>query len=707
MPDPFFERKRKRPSSKGEGSGSAGSGKRADASKTKLRLNGKKRRNEGSASESSDGGEAVGDAETMDLRHSYTHAMGSASEDEMEETPAQARVRLAKLYVDGMKKDLGGDETGADAAQADAENISSRLLGVAQSRSSHVNIRVAQLIKPPRADDVLGVRGHQKSVTCAALSLRGDSIFTSSKDGVICRWGLADGKLVSRSELRPRHSSQTSDARSSSRNKTHIQLSSRSGAGRKRARKAMSSGSLEEAGRSARPALGGTSASMLGEKEGHTDEIWSLALSDDGTLLASGGRDRRVGLWAIEPRADARELSDVASSRQTLTAAPRWVAGLSGHKDSVTSLSFRVGSGLTELFSASLDRTLKLWDATQRSYIETFFGHQESCLSVSALRGELAASAGGRDKTIRWWKVRDESQLVFRAGARSKVREVIEGGNWRREEEEKKSEGSVFVEGSVDCVAMVDEHNFISGGDSGVISLWSLARKKPTYTHFAAHGFDELPTSSSGDAASADGDEDDASAARSTTRQPRPITSVAALPYADVFASGSHDGNIRLWALDASLRKFTALFSIPALGFVNSLQLARPRILPEANSWRRRGGVGASLESSSLGSETIDEDDVAGVSTSKKRPQRDIVLVAALGQEPKFGRWASIKRTSASKRAAAQNVVRGLTEDAQQLNGTLADTSTGLDAASTSARVRNGALVVRLRVATPTDVTAE
>lgn len=411
MPDSFFERKRKRPSAKGEGS--SGKDKRAIAPQSKSRINGKRRRNEGSESDSSDGGEGVGDAETMDLRHSYTHAMGSASEDEMEETPAQARVRLAKLYVDGMKRDRAGDaEGGADAAQADAENISSRLLGVAQSKSTHMNIKVAQLIKPPREDDVLGVRGHQRSVTCAAISLRGDSIFTASKDGTICRWGMTDGKLLSRSDLRPKQAPNSPNTHpSSSRVKTHLQFSTRSGAGRRRARRAMSSGSGEASTSKATASLGGASTSSFAEKEGHTDEVWSLSLSDDGTLLASGGKDRRVGLWAIEPRARAPETSEAGEGQQVLTASPRWVAGLSGHKDSITSLSFRVGSGVMELFSASLDRTLKLWDATQKSYIETFFGHQESCLSVSALRGELAASAGGRDKTIRWWKVRDESQF--------------------------------------------------------------------------------------------------------------------------------------------------------------------------------------------------------------------------------------------------------------------------------------------------------
>lgn len=52
--------------------------------------------------------------------------------------------------------------------------------------------------------------------------------------------------------------------------------------------------------------------------DGHTDEIWALALTSDGRYLASGGKDRRIGVW------------DVGSGNGA------WVKGFGGHKDSVT-----------------------------------------------------------------------------------------------------------------------------------------------------------------------------------------------------------------------------------------------------------------------------------------------------------------------------------------------------------------------------------
>lgn len=78
----------------------------------------------------------------------------------------------------------------------------------------------------------------------------------------------------------------------------------------------------------------------------------------------------------------------------------------------------------------------------------------------------------------------EESQLVFRGGGRSKLRDVIEGGiglddaiNGEVEDAMDVVEGAVkksvekkkmdFAEGSMECVAMIDESSFLSGGDSG------------------------------------------------------------------------------------------------------------------------------------------------------------------------------------------------------------------------------------------------
>lgn len=110
-------------------------------------------------------------------------------------------------------------------------------------------------------------------------------------------------------------------------------------------------------------------------------------------------------------------------------------------------------------------------------YIETLFGHQDSVTGLDSLKGDTAVSCGGRDRTVRFWKITDETQLVFRGGGtgNTKALDILEGmlnededvdvDNNKRKSTAKGKEK--WVEGSVDCVAMVDEQTFLSGGDSG------------------------------------------------------------------------------------------------------------------------------------------------------------------------------------------------------------------------------------------------
>lgn len=110
--------------------------------------------------------------------------------------------------------------------------------------------------------------------------------------------------------------------------------------------------------------------------------------------------------------------------------------------------------------------------------METLFGHQDTIVSIDSLRSETAVTAGARDRTLRYWKIPEESQLVFRGGGKSALRELLEGGAFEGHESDEEGEGKkglmkqrTFVEGSIECVAMVDETNFVSGGDTGYVPI--------------------------------------------------------------------------------------------------------------------------------------------------------------------------------------------------------------------------------------------
>jgi ribosomal RNA-processing protein 9 len=132
-------------------------------------------------------------------------------------------------------------------------------------------------------------------------------------------------------------------------------------------------------------------------------------------------------------------------------------------------------------------------------------------------------------------------------------------------------------------------------------------------------------------------------------KTPRYITALACLRYSDLFASGifkrlcsqdyfktnclvpgSWEGDVRLWKLDPKLKSFSLAGSIPAPGFVNSLQLVSPpREFFDRSSW--------------VSSNTSETELTVSIPRSKANAAPSLLLVVGLGQEPRLGRWMKIK----------------------------------------------------------------
>lgn len=246
-----------------------------------------------------------------------------------------------------------------------------------------------------------------------------------------------------------------------------------------------------------------------GSGQGHKGSIYCLAASEDGKYVVTGGKDKLVGVWEVQPGSSTplpRRAKVSAKKRKAKQKAGdgsvKWVRGLLGHKDAVTvsiSCRSRRPDQLTDLYrlpsqsvsipplsnpslhflSTSLSRLLCLQSLSTLSTIDTFFGHQDSIASVSAIKPTMAVTSGGRDRTARWWKVEEEIQLVFRGGGKTFERNETSGainGADQAEEEEKpkpkpKAKGKdarkEFQEGSMDVVCILDDSHFLSGGDSG------------------------------------------------------------------------------------------------------------------------------------------------------------------------------------------------------------------------------------------------
>lgn len=163
--------------------------------------------------------------------------------------------------------------------------------------------------------------------------------------------------------------------------------------------------------------------------------------------------------------------------------------------------------------SASFDRSVRVWNARDVSFIEELYGHQSPINDIDSLYRERCITCS-EDRTVRFWKIPEETQLVFHN----------------------------YHKASVDSVKMIDEVHFVAGAQDGCISLWHTSKKKPCSVIREAHSGNW-------------------------------ITSVTALRNSNLLASGSNDGFIKLWALDFDNKEIleSPCSAIPLVGFVNAL----------------------------------------------------------------------------------------------------------------------------------------
>ena len=123
--------------------------------------------------------------------------------------------------------------------------------------------------------------------------------------------------------------------------------------------------------------------SLVRTFEGHRDAIYSVAISPDEKILATGSYDQKIKLW------------DVATGKELKT--------LSGHNGAVFGLAFRPDGKI--LASASGDRTVKLWDVVKGERADTLTQSLKDVYTVAFNADGKKLFAGGVDNRIRVWEI--------------------------------------------------------------------------------------------------------------------------------------------------------------------------------------------------------------------------------------------------------------------------------------------------------------
>lgn len=440
----------------------------------------------------------------------------------------------AKDYLDNIKR---VHET-AEGESDDDDAVAEQLRQDALDAMGHYRRKIAHRLTLPPLPHTSEfnltnsggrfLRGPSLAVTATALTHDESTVFAVSKDGSIFQYDVETGKKSRFGSTRSK-----------------INSSGNGGGG--------GGGGGGKNSKSNEPLTGTADWIRPAARQANRCGLLSAAVSSDGRYFATGGGDKKVHVY------DAR-------SGDHLRAFP-------GHKDAVTCLTFREGTH--QLYSGSLDRSIKLWSLEDMAYVDTLFGHQAEVLALDALRAERALSCGA-DRTCRVWKIAEESQLVFRGHCLTiESAAYVTGGEW------------------------------ITGSADGSVQFWRSTKKKPVFSARDAHGMkitfsstDNGNTTAGNNNVEEDGDilrKDEQRGAGSVGGAAATwVGSVAVCRGSDIAASGAADGVVRLWKIpDASGRVLMPLGGLPVRGFVNSLQIGRSGKL----------------------------------------------LVAGVGQEPRMGRW--------------------------------------------------------------------
>lgn len=202
----------------------------------------------------------------------------------------------------------------------------------------------------------------------------------------------------------------------------------------------------------------------------HTDKIWTVAVSPDGDLVATGGQDKTLRIWEVKTGKELGRVSatgifscvrfsldgkrvlstnwdgemrifdiqhtslhrkftygepilDIAElpSRDAFVLGTEpgilWLCDLQtgniklkleGHKRSVHSLAV-VDS--TQVLSASHDRTLRLWDLSTGAFVRTYEGHAAEVHEVRMMSTGDRFISSSADGTVRLWDINSSKSI--------------------------------------------------------------------------------------------------------------------------------------------------------------------------------------------------------------------------------------------------------------------------------------------------------
>ncbi|THV02703.1 WD40 repeat-like protein [Dendrothele bispora CBS 962.96] len=168
----------------------------------------------------------------------------------------------------------------------------------------------------------------------------------------------------------------------------------------------------------------------VNEPKGHLKSVLSVALSPDGTLIASASKDSSIGLWEVKDD-EVNYLREVGK-----------------HAGPVYTVTFSPDG--TQIASGSNDQTVRVWNTINNPTMSPLKGHMLAVWSVAFSSDGQWMVSSSNDKSVRVWDMSSTKMTVKRF--------------WKHDTE-------------VYAVACSSQQTCISGSKDGVIYFWDSQKE--------------------------------------------------------------------------------------------------------------------------------------------------------------------------------------------------------------------------------------
>uniref|UniRef100_A0A8C6JR90 U3 small nucleolar RNA-interacting protein 2 n=1 Tax=Melopsittacus undulatus TaxID=13146 RepID=A0A8C6JR90_MELUD len=288
------------------------------------------------------------------------------AEEEVEETPQEKKLRLAKLYLEQLRQH---GESRAGAASAELPLIPQL------EQKGRLQRLVAKDVQPPDPASIRVFRGHHLSVTCLVISPDDRFIFSASKDGSLIKWEVESGKKLcvvpgGKKGTEERHMGHAS----------HVLCMAISSDG-----KYLATGDRNKL----IMIWDAATCKRLHIFTGHRDAVSGLSFRKGTHQLYSASHDRCVKVWNVSENA--------------------YIETLFGHQDVITGLDSL--SRECCVTAGGRDGTVRLWKIPEESQL-VFCGHQGSIDCIQLINEEHMVS-GADDGSVALWSGTKKKPLAL------------------------------------------------------------------------------------------------------------------------------------------------------------------------------------------------------------------------------------------------------------------------------------------------------